>query len=146
MNMTRLTSAPVPAQSQGTPPGLPPASRWQLPTGCRGDECPTRPQRDWSPLAAAPVAVAFALVAASALGILVLARSKRARTAISVRLGRAATLSGAAGLGLMLVGLAGGTWGPAMDVAMPGFSRHHSGLRGLSPMSSGYRLSACLAT
>ncbi|HET6563127.1 MAG TPA: hypothetical protein VFG72_14735 [Marmoricola sp.] len=93
-----------------------------LPRGCIGDECLTHPQRVWSPLASALVVAAFALVVASALGILVVARSQRGRSATSVRLGGAAALAGAAGGGLLVLGALLAALGvPGMDDAMPGF-------------------------
>jgi hypothetical protein len=91
-----------------------------LPVGCVGDECVDQPQRDWSALATSLAFLGFGLMAASALGMLVLAlRSSGDRRS---RLARAAALVGAAGVALLLAaGMLTAMGVPFMDDAMPGF-------------------------
>lgn len=91
-----------------------------LPEGCVADECLTRPQRDWSDLASSLVFFGFVLMAASGLGMLVLAL--RASSGRRRRPVRAAGVVGAAGVGLLVAGVVFAGMGvPGMDNAMPFF-------------------------
>jgi len=92
-----------------------------LPTGCVAEECETRPQRDWSPLATSLVVVAFVLVTASALGLVVLA-SDASATGRLRQLKQAALISGGIGVGLLALGaILLALEVPGMNNAMPGF-------------------------
>lgn len=91
-----------------------------LPEGCVADECLTRPQRDWSDLASSLVFFGFVLMAASGLGMLVLAL--RASGGRHRRLVRAAGVVGVTGVGLLVAGVVfAGLGVPGMDNAMPFF-------------------------
>jgi len=90
------------------------------PTGCIGDGCLGHAMRDSSPADAALLVVAGALLAASCLGLLVLAREAGA-------LGRAGTSAGVAGgLGLALLAASGavstvdGNWSGMPALVVPG--------------------------
>lgn len=91
-----------------------------LPTGCVGDECLTQPQRNWSTLATSLALLGFGLMAASAIGLLLLAL--RAPAGRSTRLARAAAVVGALGIAVLVAGgvlaALGVSW---MDDAMPAF-------------------------
>jgi len=90
-----------------------------LPEGCVGDECLTRPEREWSTTATVLVTVAFFVVAASALGLLVLAMR---RPTAGRRLGKVAVAVGVAGTGLLVIGaILQALDVPGMGDAMPGF-------------------------
>ncbi|WP_457191192.1 hypothetical protein [Nocardioides sp. P5_E3] len=91
-----------------------------LPEGCVGDECVTQPQRDWSTLATSLSFLGFGLMAASAIGMLLLAL--RASGGRRSRLARAAALVGAAGVALLVTaGVLAALGVRFMDDAMPGF-------------------------